>query len=231
MNNKTALYLYSVSKATLPEPEEVLSADELEHFQKMSSDKRRHEFLHGRLLIKSILKNIYGVKKPKILKKKSGKPYVRGFKFNLSHSNDFLALAVSKDVEVGVDIEQSGPKKHFLKIAEQYFSATENEFIHKGSSIEKQEWRFKNLWCLKEAYIKAVGGVVNKKNLRISFDIAKKCIEHSPEKRSIEMHLNQDLHLTVCTVGKSKMQVHEVTFAANHKLCLAKSKLKFISLS
>jgi Phosphopantetheinyl transferase len=231
MSNKTSLYLYDISKASQPLPEEVFSADELAHFEKMSSDKRRHEFLHGRLLIKSVLKNLYAVKNPTILKKKSGKPYVRGFKINLSHSSDYLALAVSKDVEIGVDIEQSGPKKHFLKIAEQYFSATENKFIRAPKDLVTQEWRFKNIWCLKEAFIKTIGGKIDKKSLSISFDLLKNKIESSPSRKELQFHLCEKEHLTVCSEGRTSLEVFKVRFDSGHKPFLAKTKLKFISLT
>lgn len=67
--------------------------------------------------------------------------------FNLSHSKDYAAVAVS-DNEVGIDIEQKRDVN--LKIAKRFFTENECDYI-------KSTDDFFRIWVLKESFIKAIG--------------------------------------------------------------------------
>lgn len=76
-------------------------------------------------------------------------------RFNLSHTNGLVALAVSQDRAVGVDVEHlAGPTTQ--GIAEQFFSAREAADLTVAPP-ERQAHRFYEYWTLKESYIKARG--------------------------------------------------------------------------
>lgn len=91
-----------------------------------------------------------------------GRPLIRnlearaaGLRFNVSHTDRFVVLALSSARELGVDtenIERDAP----LNVAQSYFSPTE---IHALSRLppEQQPLRFWELWTFKESYIKARG--------------------------------------------------------------------------
>jgi len=230
MNSPLSLYIYRFSERTVLDPQSFLDQDELLAYSKMGADKRRAEFLHGRFLIKSALTNFHGLKKVSIKKNSNGKPFIKGLKFNLSHSQDFMVLAVSKDYDVGVDIEMSGDKKFFKKVAEQYFSATENKYILSASTPALQQKRFKNLWCLKEAYIKAMSGKLSTHALKISFDLKNGKIENLPTKKPVQFFLNKKMNLAVCAVGKSSLHVHTLKLAKNQELQVQESSIKFIQI-
>ncbi|WP_405296503.1 4'-phosphopantetheinyl transferase family protein [Methanobrevibacter sp.] len=86
---------------------------------------------------------------------KYGKAYISNHEdiyFNLSHSNKFVACAIS-DREVGVDIELIDSAID-LNIAKHYFFAGEYESIMNSTDPADE---FFNYWVLKESYMKYTG--------------------------------------------------------------------------
>ncbi|MDE6625925.1 MAG: 4'-phosphopantetheinyl transferase superfamily protein [Lachnospiraceae bacterium] len=74
--------------------------------------------------------------------------------FNLTHSGEYAALAVSDQV-VGIDIEYK--KKNALKIAKRFFCPEEYEIILAAGDVKAQEQLFLEYWTMKEAYVKYSG--------------------------------------------------------------------------
>ncbi|MFQ6371284.1 4'-phosphopantetheinyl transferase family protein [Shewanella sp. YIC-542] len=80
--------------------------------------------------------------------------------FNLSHSRDWLVLAIADDADanvfLGVDVEQPKARRNLSGIAQHYFSEAENAQL--GGLAEADFPRvFYPLWVLKESYVKATG--------------------------------------------------------------------------
>jgi len=86
-------------------------------------------------------------KKPLILNDRKA-----GLHFNISHSGDWILLAVA-DHEVGVDIELINYLFHYQEVMADYFSGDEIGYIKQNTPVE----RFFKLWTRKEALIKATG--------------------------------------------------------------------------
>ena len=83
-----------------------------------------------------------------------GKPYCKSHReiyFSLSHSGNFLALAIS-DRDVGIDIERIRQAKEDLVRR----VCCENE-ISLIFSSENPDEAFTEIWTKKEAYLKALG--------------------------------------------------------------------------
>lgn len=109
-------------------------------------------------ILADVLKRDYQIERcPEILRDDMGKPYLENYPlhFNVSHSGDYLAIAVSEN-SVGVDIQEPKYIKDgmFRKVVQ-----PEEE----GLIGEKKERDFLRLWTLKESFVKAEG-----KGLRIS---------------------------------------------------------------
>jgi phosphopantetheinyl transferase len=83
---------------------------------------------------------------------KNGKPYLRdgSVYFNLSHSGEYVVLAVS-DREVGVDIEKIKP--YPKKVATRFFTQKEQAWLESESTDEN----FFRIWTGKESVMKAAG--------------------------------------------------------------------------
>lgn len=85
---------------------------------------------------------------------KHGKGYIKDrddLFFSLSHSKDFVLLAIS-DHEVGCDIEYM--KEPNLDIAKRFFVKEEYDSI---LASKNQKETFYKYWTIKEAYLKCVG--------------------------------------------------------------------------
>lgn len=92
----------------------------------------------------------------------NGKPALMhpwsGLHTSLSHARCLIAVAVSTERPVGVDIEQivSGPQAAGL--AARFFGPAEAGYVAAGGDSAAQAGRFTRLWVRKEAAIKSVGG-------------------------------------------------------------------------
>ena len=109
-------------------------------------------------ILADILKQDYKIEHcPEILRDEMGKPYLEGktLHFNVSHSGEYLAIAISK-YPVGIDIQEPKLIKDgmFRKVVQ-----PEEECLI-GEDRQKD---FLRLWTLKESFVKAEG-----KGLRIA---------------------------------------------------------------
>ena len=82
-----------------------------------------------------------------------GKPELvgSGISFNLSHSGNFAACAVS-DSPIGLDIQTE--RDCDRRLAEKYFTALERHFIEES---ENKAYAFTKLWTMKESAVKYIG--------------------------------------------------------------------------
>jgi 4'-phosphopantetheinyl transferase len=77
-------------------------------------------------------------------------------RFNVSYSNELMLIAVSRGMEVGVDIEYMRPDIECVELAKQFFTTGEAASL---CSLPREEMlkNFYRVWTCKEAYIKATG--------------------------------------------------------------------------
>lgn len=105
----------------------------------------------GRILA-SILKRDYQMEFcPEILREKDGKPYLKDYPvyFNVSHSGEYLAIAVSES-PVGVDIQKE------KNIREGMYQKVVQKEERPLICTDRQK-DFLRLWALKESFVKAEG--------------------------------------------------------------------------
>ena len=146
-----------------------------------------------------------GVIFPKeVLADKNGKPYIDGIFFNISHSNEYVAVAIS-DKEVGCDIEKITDINS--DIAKRYFSPKEYEKIIACESEEEKKILFFRLWTLKESFLKAIGLGLNQplNSFTINFEKEITVTQNITEKDYSFYEYNgiKDYSLSICTLQKS----------------------------
>ncbi|MGL4577566.1 MAG: 4'-phosphopantetheinyl transferase family protein [Shewanella xiamenensis] len=108
-----------------------------------------------------------------------------GIEFNLSHSGDWLLIALAQDDDtgeaaktvlprlgLGVDIERSRASTNIYPILNHYFSPIEAEGLLALEGEDAQRQRFFDLWTLKESYIKATGLGLSQSLKSFAFDLA-----------------------------------------------------------
>ncbi len=111
--------------------------------------------LAGGLLLEELVRQYY-YSPEDLSRDEKGKLFLPGedtFYFNLSHSGDYAACAIS-DCPVGVDIQQFRPVKDGL--AKRFFQYQETEEIREAKGKRKEELFFR-YWTAKESYIKLIG--------------------------------------------------------------------------
>lgn len=116
----------------------------------ITNEQKRLEFIGARVLLAELLKQwgheFYGLTKDEF-----GKPYPKGYPFqiSLSHSYPYVAAIVQRQGAVGIDLEQ--PKPKLLRVAPRVLHP--EEFIDAGDNIVKHCI----YWSAKEALVKIHG--------------------------------------------------------------------------
>ncbi len=77
-------------------------------------------------------------------------------RFNLSHSRGLVCCAVSRERDVGIDVEWVGRDTDIDGLARKVFAADEVAYLGRLEGCARRD-AFFAIWTLKEAYTKAVG--------------------------------------------------------------------------
>ena len=143
--------------------DEALSLDDRARADRFRFESDRRRFCAGRASLRLILSRYLKTKPGRLQLEVGdyGKPFLTdktsdGLRFNLSHSHRLALIAISRDREVGVDIEFMRPDFVTNDIAQHFFSRTEAEQLV-ALAPEFRTGAFFNCWTRKEAYIKARG--------------------------------------------------------------------------
>lgn len=139
----------------------VLNPEELDRANRFVFPQHRQRFAIARGVLRTIL-GLYTGGSPADIQftyGRRGKPFLLNndseIQFNLSHSEDFAVYALTKQKEIGVDIQKI-EKKFQEGIAKRFFSEREYTAIMELSEPERPK-AFYRLWACKEALIKAAG--------------------------------------------------------------------------
>src|ERR1051325_6860650 len=156
-----------VWRLALDQPESVLAefrrtldAGELERAGRFHFEKHQRHFVAGRGGLRYVLSRYLGVK-PEELRFSYGafgKPALVGaeLRFNMSHSHGVALFAMTRDRELGVDVEHVRADFATEEIARRFFSPVEVA-VFDALPKEEQVSAFFRCWTRKEAYIKAIG--------------------------------------------------------------------------
>jgi len=142
----------------------LLTGDELDRANRFSFEMDRQRFIAARGILRSILSRYIPIY-PGHLRfyyDQYGKPFLDPefssylLNFNLSHSGSMALYAITRNMEVGVDVERVRSDFEYEEIAERFFSANEVAILRTIPTEKKLE-AFYDCWTRKEAYIKAHG--------------------------------------------------------------------------
>jgi 4'-phosphopantetheinyl transferase len=143
-------------------PEDSLSRDEHERAARFYFQRDRDRFIASRRALRAILSRYLEVN-PHTLPFTTGphgKPKLEGLgsalRFNLSHSDELLLVAVAGGREIGVDVEKMREAVNFDLLAEHYFDPADAGTLRSLPSPAKVE-KFYELWTRTEACLKAAG--------------------------------------------------------------------------
>lgn len=141
---------------------DLLSAQEREQHRRFYFEKDRNRYLVTRALVRTVLSryasvgardwrfetNAYG--RPHIA---NSNPQASRLRFNTSHTDSLVVLALTADRDIGVDVESTS-RTAPLDVADRFFSPREAVALRQLPA-QAQALRFWDLWTFKESYIKA----------------------------------------------------------------------------
>lgn len=144
----------------------LLDADELARAARFVRPVDRRRFVAAHALLRRTLAHHTGVAPANLViearpcvrcGEAHGKPGLvgRGPEFNLTHSAGVVAVAVSSDRAVGLDVQEARDIDH-RGLARRFFSPAERADIEARDDAAGQR-RFHQLWARKEAVLKATG--------------------------------------------------------------------------
>lgn len=136
-------------------------AQRMHRFQRL---EQRTRFLVSHAMTRDVIARQAGILPGEVVfdHLANGKPYIAApdaacrFFFNLTHSHDVAAVAISETGPLGLDLEWLGRKGPEVELAQRFFTEREyQDIINQPAST--QHHRLLRYWTLKEAYIKAEG--------------------------------------------------------------------------
>lgn len=157
--------------------EEILSIQEREKTGRLHREADRQSSICARGALRVLLSGYTGVQSTDLAFRyvESGKPFLvppassrLGGKqgrqvacdtiaFNVSHSGDWVVLAIGREQSIGVDIEKIKRNIDVRSLAARFFEPSEIELIQ---TADDPHTMFFQLWVRKEAYIKARGATL-----------------------------------------------------------------------
>ncbi len=144
INNSTKIILWKIIPGELNET--YLSEDDKDLLKIRKGKYSKEYFLAARKLLKnedSELTIEYDSK---------GKPYLNKQKgISISHSNEIVAIAISNEIDFGIDIQYKTHK--VFKILNKFLSKNESKFLDKTNDLES----LIKVWSAKESIYKALG--------------------------------------------------------------------------
>ena len=155
----------------------ILSPDERERAARFKHSRHQRRFTATRGILRHILAR-YLRTTPQDIRFQSGpfgKPLLQGpmdppLHFNVAHSQQLALYAVSRDFEIGIDLEGDRKSLDYAGLAKRICSADELMTFLKLPQTDQREAFFR-CWTRKEAFVKAIGKGFSfpLKNVRVSF--------------------------------------------------------------
>jgi 4'-phosphopantetheinyl transferase len=142
----------------------LLSEPELARWQRFRAPDAQLQYLVSRALVRTTLSRYADVAEHEwqFEANRYGRPHVsqpphqRAIRFNLSNTTGLVVLAVARDCDVGIDVENISRNLDIEALAPTVFAAAEVADVRRCHFKERRD-RFFAYWTLKEAYIKARG--------------------------------------------------------------------------
>jgi 4'-phosphopantetheinyl transferase len=158
---------FSVARSQLRLLRSYLSPSEIDRAQKYKTKKLQTTFIIARGFLRKILGAYLKLPPNEVefLYNAFGKPYLHyhhlsSIHFNLSHSHNRFAIALTNNRKVGIDIEYHNSHIISPELVQAVFSSSEI-MAYRALPNSLKIIKFFQGWTLKEAYVKAIGFGLN----------------------------------------------------------------------
>ena len=157
-SNEVLLWTFDLDAIDADAVSAVLSVDERDRAARFRFEIHRARYIAGRGAMRTVLGGVLGMDPGQLEFRYGahGKPELKDLHFNLSHSDRWAVLGVTRAAPVGVDVERINPDRSNPDIARRFFAAQE---IRELSALSGGAYvdAFFQIWARKEAVLKAVG--------------------------------------------------------------------------
>jgi 4'-phosphopantetheinyl transferase len=143
------------------EYERFITQEELDRSNKFKFPQGKERYILSKAWTREYISEILDIdpKSIKFEKTENGKPYLSEYKdvyFNISHSEDYFAIVVNEDQDVGIDIEKIRFSENLDKLAEKAFGPKEIAKLREISDVDEKNNLFFHFWTRREAVIKCL---------------------------------------------------------------------------
>jgi 4'-phosphopantetheinyl transferase len=144
-----------------------LGASETRRYSAFQRQERKRQFLLGRMLLRFAVSRLLSLPPDTlgVVERDSNAPQLvlpdarsARLSFSLSHSQDWVACAVSLDVTLGVDIEFNDPTRNTLEASHMAFHPDEHIWLLSQPDAARLS-AFYQLWCAREALYKLMSNI------------------------------------------------------------------------
>jgi phosphopantetheinyl transferase len=140
-------------------PRQLIFDSDLLKVERLQNINYRNLILAGYTALRDVLSVELGCRNSEIKFETDpgGKPLISGnpIFFNVSHSRNGFAFAVTRDAGVGIDLEEMNRKINFEPIIRRFFGCREAAYIERQKKLSAN--RFFLLWTRKESLVKLLG--------------------------------------------------------------------------
>ncbi len=185
---------------------DLLTSEELERASKLLNPINAKQFILSRGSLRQILANRLNTDPTalRFTRNAQGKPLLENgeLDFNVSHSRDWLLIAVTAGRAVGIDIEVHRDGLNMNAIARRCFSPEEQAYLQ---TLDTPKTGFFEIWSKKEAYVKAQGTGIYREDLKtisVPMDGAKGIPEYGKHKQWFFQTLEIDPAYTAAIVSE-----------------------------
>jgi 4'-phosphopantetheinyl transferase len=188
----------------------LLSVEELSRCERLPVESRAEAIL-TRALLRTTLSRYNSIDPAswEFAAGEHGKPCISApateLTFNLSHSDGWIVCAVSAGLALGVDLQFCEPARNIDRLARRYFSPEEAALVAATDGRGKQGL-FYDLWTLKEAHTKALGGAIAAGLGAYGFDLSRPgvVVALPPEGVHFLWDLTPEHRLALCLLPEAR---------------------------
>jgi 4'-phosphopantetheinyl transferase len=168
----------ALDEAAIAADVSMLSADELAQYRRFHFPHDARDYAAAHALLRTMLSRD-SARAPgdwAFDKTPAGKPFLVGVdtaggaSFSLTHTRGMVACAVTRDADLGIDVERTDRDVRVGDISARFFASSETAALDRLAP-ELRTRRFFDLWTLKEALIKATGLGLAHSMDRFAFDV------------------------------------------------------------
>jgi len=201
----------------------VLSPAEIQRANAYYFHEDRKRYVQAHVLLRLILSEYAGMQPQEIVYRigAHGKPHLMPENpvcFNLSHTKEMIAVAISSERNVGIDIEKKADIADIDCVARQFMSRDECLTLRGMTADAKRDY-FYQCWVQKEALIKASGRGIDDNlrvysvmdgNRRAGAKTIFTCVDETPNTWWLSLFEHEPDHIGAVCIESSDPQAYSI---------------------